>query len=195
MKTDASPKVQRFEEEWARYRAGCPPIAWMLRAYDAVPWLRFHALPESKRYPESKAERAIVLSRANELGERVLGPGTSTWQIETLFKMPAEADAMPATTRVSGAGELAGEVPDPDNPGERWEYYITESRWRAGAFDRLLIEITKVRPKRIMWFSRQNGAAFAPYDGGFDIFPSSFEDIAALKRDYADWLSPHPGGL
>jgi hypothetical protein len=43
--------------------------------------------------------------------------------------------------------------------------------------------------------SRKTGKIFAPYDGGFDLFPSPGEEVAQLKSRFSEWLSSHPEGL
>ncbi|MGW6733237.1 DUF3885 domain-containing protein [Streptomyces sp. NPDC055013] len=50
---------------WQRQFPKGPPIAHELRAAYSDRWVRFHSLPDSKRYPESEDEYAIVLHRYN----------------------------------------------------------------------------------------------------------------------------------
>jgi hypothetical protein len=50
---------------WQERRPLGPPIAHTFRSTYADRWLRFHSLPDSKRYPESEDEYAIALDRYN----------------------------------------------------------------------------------------------------------------------------------
>ena len=69
-------------------------------------------------------------------------------------------------------------------------------RWQLSqqTFDARLLEIAD-DTERSLWMNRATGAIFAPYDGGFDLFPCSHADAAALRTEHADWLSDYPGGL
>jgi hypothetical protein len=81
MHPDTSIK-QDFEREWASFHANRRPLGWMLRSDQSLAWVRFHSLPNSKRYPESDAEKDIILSRAYSLANETLGADVSCWQIE-----------------------------------------------------------------------------------------------------------------
>ncbi|WP_200926706.1 DUF3885 domain-containing protein [Sphaerimonospora mesophila] len=48
----------------------CPPLAYELKNAYHDRWVRFHSLPDSKRYADDEAEYAILLHRYNT----VLGP-------------------------------------------------------------------------------------------------------------------------
>ncbi|MGW1495223.1 DUF3885 domain-containing protein [Streptomyces sp. NPDC002402] len=52
---------------WRERRPSGPPIAHTFRSTYCDQWVRFHSLPESKRYPESEDEYAIVLDRYNTI--------------------------------------------------------------------------------------------------------------------------------
>lgn len=55
-------------ELWQRRWADCPPVAHQLRGPYREVWVRFHSLPESKRYAQDDHEYAIVLDRYNTPG-------------------------------------------------------------------------------------------------------------------------------
>ncbi|MGV1757777.1 DUF3885 domain-containing protein [Rhizobium sp. A22-96] len=54
----------------------------MLRAYELLTSVRFHSLPNSKRYLDNKTAERIVFSRAYGLADTVLGVDADCWQIE-----------------------------------------------------------------------------------------------------------------
>jgi hypothetical protein len=62
-------------------------------------------------------------------------------------------------------------------------------------FDKLLTAIADDEVDFVFWMNRENGAIFAPYDGGFDLFPSTDAQVDELKKSYPDWLSSHSQGL
>ncbi len=52
---------------WRERHPSAPPVAHTLRTRYADRWVRFHSLPDSKRYPESGDEYALVLDRYNTI--------------------------------------------------------------------------------------------------------------------------------
>jgi hypothetical protein len=71
--------LRRWEEHWP----DCPPIGYELRC-ERDRWVRFHSLPESKRYPDTEDEWAIVLDRYNTVLDELFAGldvylATSNW--------------------------------------------------------------------------------------------------------------------
>jgi hypothetical protein len=180
----APPLAEQFRAEWARNYGAVLPLGWQLRLYNARPWVRFHALPLSKRYADSDVERATILCRANSLADDILGRGTSCWVVEAR----AEGDQKTGNFWIASA-----EDDDPDSP--LWHFYIRCEDWRSGKYDAELLAIADDQPNRAIWMRRDNGALFAPYDGGFDLFPPTWQDVERLRERWRDWLSDHPEGL
>ncbi|MEV8528784.1 hypothetical protein AB0451_32290 [Streptomyces sp. NPDC052000] len=50
-------------ELWQQRRPNCPPVGYKLRDPYRNVWVRFHLLPESKRYAEEESEYTVVLER------------------------------------------------------------------------------------------------------------------------------------
>jgi hypothetical protein len=155
----------------------------MLRECAGTPWVRFHALPHSKRYADNDVERGIILERAHALGDRLLGNEQCCWIVEAEWGISATPD------------DLVMSVPDPEYPQETLNFYARQERWRAEPHDRMLLSIADDGPRRAIWMRCDSGAVLAPYDGGFDLFPPSWDVVHELKAEWPDWLSDHPAGL
>lgn len=84
---------------------------------------------------------------------------------------------------------------DDDGDPSIWYSYVSLIEWRSGEHDELLTEIANFQTANEIWMSRTTGEIFAPYDGGFDLFPSDWTRVADLKKRWPDWLSAHPEGL
>lgn len=180
-----------FRAEWTHHHNGLPPVAWLLRKSPALPWVRFHALPESKRYAENEAETQEILRRANLLADSTLGHQASCWLVTaSYFHVDADPDPDPDPMSV-------WQIADPDDLDGKgvWRFHATPVIWRRRESDALLLEIADDRSFSILWLNRLSGAIFAPYDGGFDLFPGSSAQVAALRARYSDWLSADPNGL
>ena len=53
----------RLDALWAARWPTTAPVGHLLRDQHRDRWVRFHSLPESKRYPDSEDEYATVLAR------------------------------------------------------------------------------------------------------------------------------------
>lgn len=74
-------------DRWQRRWPDCPPVAYKLRGPYRGVCVRFHSLPESKRYAEDETEYAIVLGRYNTILDELFAGGdvyviTPVWTTE-----------------------------------------------------------------------------------------------------------------
>jgi len=84
---------------------------------------------------------------------------------------------------------------EPDDPESLVRFVAADVTWQSGAFDALLRDIADERGPRSLFFSRASAFAFAPYDGGADIFAPTTHPVSELRRKWAPWLSSHPDGV
>ncbi len=190
MGKDVSQADACFQREWAEYHGEAPPLAFVLRNSSQKLWLRFHALPGSKRYASEIVERLSIRARANALACEVLGNGADCWLVQCRIGEYTKPFWKPlAIEPIEGL-----RFPDPEDD-HHWLAMVSAVRWKVGMFDDLLNEIADDETGPTLWMSRRNGALFAPYDGGFDLFPSTASEVVRLKTIYGDWLSDHPEGL
>lgn len=91
-------------------------------------WVRFHCLPESKRYPETEQEYGIVLDRYNTV-------------LDEIFDGPIHlmTVAYTGTPRWVGAGKPWQSVVCDDEPGfETYAHqFVTAKTWERGILDDL----------------------------------------------------------
>ena len=69
--------------QWQHQFPGSEPVAHRLRTAFPSRWVRFHSLPESKRYPEGEGEYATVLGRHNRILGHLLGSGRAVVLLTT----------------------------------------------------------------------------------------------------------------
>ena len=196
-----------FEQAWTQFHAGRHPLGWMLRNEDGSHWIRFHSLPQSKQYADTDEERAILLARQNTLAAEVIGAG-QCWLVQTHWTtLPGEIDQADLNdpfwaTREYGLkcafefleGDGAEEddpEPEPDRP---WRVHAARTEWSSGRFDRLLLSIAEEAAGPTLWMGT-DGAIFAPYDGGIDLFLPASQAVELLRSRHSDWLSNDPLGL
>ncbi len=177
-------ETELFWTDWRRFHPHQWPVGWALRQSKSLPWLRLHALPESKRYSQNAAEQAIILDRAYELAGQVIGDGEHCWQVAATY-----GDWAPSSGNVMQLDD------DVDEVARGLHFDAMARQWQRGGYDTILTEIADDVAGHILWFNSSNGAIFAPYDGGFDLFPSSQQDVENYRMLYSEWLSKRPDGL
>ena len=205
-----SQSIRAFETAWNQFHSGHAPIAHLMRHTGARHWQRFHSLPESKRYPDSKAEMRTVIARANAMAYATLGREdawlvTSVFEDDDYIEPPPEADIRRWLERrerrqkrrfqryaVRPTGMAFREEGD---DGVR-AIYAAPVRWGDRRFVPLLREIALDGAQSSwLWMSNRTGAVFAPYDGGADLFLPTADALVRAKARWSDWLSVHPSGL
>lgn len=200
MTPDTAVDPATMTDLWDRRWPECPPFAHWLRDHYRDRWVRFHGLPESKRYPDDEAEYAVVLGRHHTVLSE-LDPGPH------LLVITAEWTDTPATTpqRWPRRSEVAPaawhwrtllEDPDDDPRYRSYTQLYAETRpWRPGVIDELLRAVADdeiagviLGPSDLRWL-------YHPYDGGADVIAPTRAERDALKKRHRDWLSAHPLGL
>ncbi|WP_244305171.1 DUF3885 domain-containing protein [Kitasatospora cheerisanensis] len=179
-------------ELWQQQWPDCPPVGYRLRGPYGGVWVRFHSLPESKRYAEDESEYAVVLDRYNTVLDELFA-GTDVYVIVPTW---TTEPGVPPHRPDAGYWQSFLAEDDPD-PAYRTYYHLFTTRrpWQRGCIDDLLravaddetadVLITDVRFRRI----------HHPYDGGADVFLTTPEERDRLRDRHADWLSRHPAGL
>ncbi len=190
--------VKSFELKWKTNWSGNGPFDSRLMEEFPDRWVRFHTLPDSKRYPETAEEFQIILDRHNTVlteldpGEKILVI-TTQWSNHSADPALDEHSINPGAKHWRTIFESQGET-DPDFFTYRY-YYIGERPWSPGAADDLLREVADdnligviIAPSDMRWL-------YHPYDGGMDVYCTSRSQRDQLKELYKDWLSSHPQGL
>ncbi|WP_269583768.1 DUF3885 domain-containing protein [Roseibium sp. Sym1] len=188
--------MHRFERVLSQVLHGTLPLGFLLRNAFKDRWVRFHSLPQAKRYPEKPDETETVLERMNALASWLLEDTEPVWLVHCKFaarESPLERKIQTGDRTLSFV--TAFEDPDLFGPDECWSVYAGETRWNSGSADDLLGAIAQDEVFGVTWISEKTGAIFAPYDGGADCFPETAERTAELKRTFPNWLSRRADGL
>jgi hypothetical protein len=175
---------------------GCPPAARRL-AHRFPGWaVRFHTLPEGKRYATSESEHAEILRRQHALlAVLSAGPGPESGALIAVTcswsgtPQPAPRDRAVASTTPEAvhwrSDDLATE------PGfHSWEHhYASEVGLRDPALDLLLLCVADDLTDGVLLTNGTCGWVFHPYDGGAVVFTADAEARDRLSVACADWLA------
>ena len=187
-----------WDERWP----GCSKLPSELRAVRDR-WVRFHALPGFKRYPETGNEYRIVLARHNTvLAELVAARELLVVTVGySDAAEPREPCRSPETVAVHPGATYWTSVCIDDEPAfESWMHlYVSQLAWSAGCLDPLLRQVADdviadvlLADVGLRWLYHP---LYHPYDGGMDVILSSSGERDAVRDRHRDWLSTHPAGL
>lgn len=185
---------QLWDERWP----GCAKLPYGLRAARDR-WVRFHALPGSKRYPDTADEYRIVLARHNTVLAE-LATGSAVLVVTAGYSVtpePTEPCRSPETVVAHPDAVYWTSVCIDDEPGfESWMHlYVGLLAWSEGCLDRLLQQVADDVIANVMIADLDLQWLYHPYDGGMDVILSSPDARGAMRDWHRDWLSRHPAGL
>ena len=189
----------RLQQRWPR---GLSSSEWLKVAdFRESHWVRFHNLPQSKRWPSNEQEFAEVLRRQNALLAE-LDPGKSIVIITAEWSntpSPAGQESSKRSQLAPDARYWQTFLENPEEQDEKFHsyrhVYVSRHTWTSGAVDELLLAVADeqlggvlITTENLEWF-------FCPYDGGVDVFLHNKPARDALKERHKDWLSDTASGL
>lgn len=190
-----------FDTYWTDTYSRCPPVAHQLRDVYADRWVRFHSLPQSKRYPEDEAEYRIVLDRHNTVLDHLSGQDESLVFVTTGYSETADSIRGDAALNRRDPGAIRWRTiakhildRDPDYPNY-WHLYMSCRIWKQGCFDSILRLVADDVIANIMIVSMTSNWVYHPYDGGADVILESQEERDMLKSQFRHWLSQRSDGM
>lgn len=179
-------------EMWQRHWPDCPPVGYKLRGPYRNVWVRFHSLPESKRYAQDESEYAVVLERYNTVLDELFAGG-HVYVITPVWATESEVPRSPAD---AGYWQTLLVEDDPDPEFRTYCHLFAARRlWRYGCLDELLRDVADDKVAGVLITDTRMGRVYHPYDGGADVFLATPEERDETRDRHADWLSSHPLGL
>jgi hypothetical protein len=194
----ASELTARWQQRWP----GSRPIAHEIRATEHERWVRFHSLPESRRYATSPAEYDELLRRhATAISELISlahsDPG------EVLVITCAWSSGPTAPLRSAPVVEVSPDafywqsiLLEEDEDGQRWLHLFVDLINPDDARLTMLLRIVADdQTADVIIADRDLTWLYHPYDGGADLIAATPADHDHLREQHPDWLSRHPAGL
>lgn len=198
----SEPELGDFLARWARWYGDVPPVPYVLRREREEQWLRVNTLPEAQRQPRHWAEHEEVRRRYHALADHVLGPGAPCALLtlrttDALTLAPATFEGLAEhepelagmglrrLSRLTSSPALVESFQD----AQVW-LYGSRVLWVAGAWDALLRACATGTVGSVMWVELESGRAFAPFEGGADLFLPRPHERAAARLRFAPWLVP-----
>ncbi|MDT5028556.1 MAG: hypothetical protein QOE61_4982 [Micromonosporaceae bacterium] len=196
--TTAAVDTVRLSMLWDERWRGCSKLPYELRGVRDR-WVRFHTLPDSKRYPQTEVEYGIALARHNSVLAE-LATDSAVLVVTAGYSdapEPQEPWRSPETLDVHPDADYWTSACVTDEPGfESWIHlYVSQIPWSVGGLDPLLRQVADDVIANVLVADTGLRWLYHPYDGGMDVMLSSTAERDALRSRHHDWLSTHPGGL
>jgi len=161
-------------------------------------WLRIHSLPDSKRYAEDESEFSELVRRHSLVATEILGSNevllvAHAWGDTDDFR--SVFDTLDWARRSHLVNAEPTVVQNVDDPDERLVVACGRLYWSPGSWDDLLRDVADDVVPSLLIYNSSSGEAYAPYDGGADVFVGTPARVAELKTRWRDWMSTRPDGL
>jgi len=182
---------------WQSQFGEIAPRGHLLRRAFGVNWVRFHSLPDSKRYAESLDEYAELHSRHFLVASALFSAGEPLY----VFRAHIGETKLRGKARHQLAGRQFREdvaVLPTESLGQdgedRMHVRALVSKWKPDFFEAAIRLLADWQEVGISFVSPSTKNIFCPYDGGMDVFTFSIapED---LRSRFARWRSARPDGL
>jgi len=193
--------LKKLDQLWLRVIGAADPVPYTLRTLFPERWVRFHSLPEAKRYAESSAEHGIVLLRHNAVLDELMRPAQGLFLVTTAYSGQAHKavrdaelialDASAKPWRVVAMHDTQDATDDP----RFFHFSVSEWTWSGGLFDSLLRLVADDVIANVLMVSQDSGCVYHPYDGGADVILPCNARRDALRNTHREWLSDLSSGL
>lgn len=192
--------AESLSELWRERRPSGPPIAHTFRSSYADRWVRFHSLPESKRYAESEEEYATILHRYNTVLDELFAE-TDVFVVTMDWSRTPDGPAgwpSPRETLHPGSVRWWTEPDQEDDDPEFHTFvrlYADRRPWAPGCLDELLRAAADETVVVMFIGDTELRRLHCPYDGGADVILTTTAERDRLRERHSDWLSIHASGM
>lgn len=194
--------VADFDRAWESNWPRCRPIGHELRAAASRSWVRFHSLPESKRYADDEPEYTELLSRHHALIND-LSSLTDTLMAELVVVTVAWSTSSQGAEREPDLQRALPQATpwrtillDDSDPEPTWMHlYVAVVPGTLDALTPLLRLVADGATADVIIGDRRATWLYHPYDGGGDVFSPSADARDSLRAMHRAWLPANAQGL
>ncbi|MFY8067222.1 MAG: hypothetical protein RSE15_01500 [Flavobacterium sp.] len=182
-----------FKKFWNSNFNQTIPLSYLFKEVYHERWLRFHSLPDSKRYPESDIEMNIILQRYNQIFSEIYNENEEIYLVHTNITHNDEKFELlnfhpELNFKKSCSFKLEMYFPNDFDNDAILEVFVSRKCWNLISYNEILKEIVN-DISRFFFISLDSKIIVAPYDGGIDIILKSETDKAILTKKYKNWIS------
>ena len=188
-------------DEWNERFPNCEPIAYEMKRIFRQRWVRFHSLPNSKRYPEDESEYETLLYRHNCILGELVGTERAVVLLTTGYSESSspvrtypELNALDPDAKPWQSMPMHHDDQEPTDPNY-WHVFASVWEWQSGMFDPIIRLVADHTVANVMIVHPGCRWLLHPYDGGMDVILQSPAVRGRLRAAHRDWLSSRADGL
>jgi hypothetical protein len=183
---------------WQSQFGETAPRGHLLRRALSGKWVRFHSLPDSKRYAESAGEYAELQKRHDAVASALFSDGEPLY----VFRAHNGEPRLRGRRRHQVAGRqfrddvvvLPFESRPQDDDEDRMYVRALVSKWKPDFFEPVIRLLADWQEVGISFVSPATRNMLCPYDGGMDVFTFSIAPDD-LRARFVSWRSARPDEL
>ncbi|WP_412543242.1 hypothetical protein R8Z50_12445 [Longispora sp. K20-0274] len=176
---------------WAERWPECPPVPTRLRAAYPDRWIRFRALPDGRRCPDTPAEYAEVLGRHHAVLDGLVTDGS-------LLVLTADySETAPPHTDTEDGVYWTSVLLTDARTGYEIHQVLRARRvdWTPGCLDPLLRPVVGDLSATVLLADNGLRWLYHPFAGGMDVIVATGEERDALADRHRAWRSSRASGL
>ena len=190
--------IEDLNKYWQSSYKDFVPEAHNLKHTYKDRWVRFHALPDSKRYPESTEEYAEILRRYRKLLIETCGADETLYVVIPEYsesKLPGKPEAEAAKLfKDTQYWISAPQHEEGDEDEFYWHLHADISSISNPSLEELFRLVADEVIGNVLLIDINNNVVMHPYDGGIDVIMANSMLRDDMKSKYKKWLSTHPEG-
>ncbi|HZM66586.1 MAG TPA: hypothetical protein VFC16_09840 [Nakamurella sp.] len=189
---EVSDRAQHLTQMWDLRWGDSQPIGYRFRIDHPERWVRFHSLPDSKRFADNDEDYREILHRHRTVLEELLGGEP----VDTLVVIGTDYGP-----RDGAAGQTRKQLVDAW-PWRRhwsadyecwWYFWVKSATLTFGDLNDLLLGAADERADVII-ADAQLSWIYHPYAGGADVILPSRVEADVLRDRHCDWLPEDSAG-
>ncbi|OUS24530.1 hypothetical protein A9Q99_24345 [Gammaproteobacteria bacterium 45_16_T64] len=187
--------IDELNKYWGGHLDGCEALAHELKNTFNERWVRFHALPDSKRYPSTENEYQEIFSRHNSVLNELNRSADDLLVILPEYKeskIPGKLES--ELEKVFPVYEYWRTLDQFEECGVYWHLHVARVSSGSGKLNKLFRLVANDEVANILIVVLAGNSVYHPYDGGADIILPSIKIRDELKLKIVQWLSKHPEG-
>ncbi|MBC8404845.1 MAG: hypothetical protein H8E15_06445 [Planctomycetes bacterium] len=168
---------------WNEIAGTVRPVAYQLKWAMEDRFVRFHSLPEKKRYPDNAREMRFIIDRHNEVLSAVFSLGEKLASIEMTW-----SNKLSKRARSRGYLHWKDVQKDADDSDCMIHLYYKEKIWSPDCLNWAITAAANEDLFGFMVIGVESKAIYHPYDGGMDIIMPSVKERDNMSDRFERYL-------
>ena len=184
---------------WQEAVGPVAPVGHVLRRFFADRWVRFHSLPDSKRYAETSEEYEELVRRHLTITNELFDPGEEIFIFCSDWRDPESGRAnLQQVLEAAPSEKLVDLLANPGvvSPEDDDFHSVRASvaTWQPAFFENIVQAAADEKVWGLCFASPGSQSVYCTHDGGMDVFASP-DLCVSIAAKFSDWKSSREHGL